>query len=371
MSNIFKFSCMIFKKKPIITVILVVMCVLLHWYAADENRVEIHYSLSIFPAVSNFLRLLFGFLPFSIGDLLYGAAVVFLMIKIFQLFRFFLSQKRRENYRQKILPALFTFINTLCIIYLVFNLFWGINYNRKGIAAQIGLEIKDYTVDDLTTINGILAEKVNSCKAALIKSAKPYPGNKELFAGVVKAYKNAAVKYPFLNYSHPSLKSSMWGWVGNYTGFTGYYNPFTGEAQVNTTVPKFTQPYTACHEAAHSIGYAKEMEANFTGYLAAVASDDTLFHYSVYTDLFLYANRSLYFADTAASSFYRKQLSPGVVADFKERSKFNRDHSSFLEPVIRVIYGKYLESNGQPKGIWSYDEVTAFIISYYKKFGTI
>jgi hypothetical protein len=163
----------------------------------------------------------------------------------------------------------------------------------------------------------------------------------------------------------------MWGWFGNYTGFTGYYNPFTGEAQVNTGVPKFTQPYTACHEAAHALGYAKEMEANFTGYLAASASADPLFHYSVYTDLFLYANRSLYFADTAASAAFRKQLLPSVIEDFKERARFSRAHTSFMEPIVRALYGSYLQANRQPKGLWSYDEVTAFIISYYKKFGTI
>jgi hypothetical protein len=79
----------------------------------------------------------------------------------------------------------------------------------------------------------------------------------------------------------------LWGWLGNYVGFTGYYNPFTGEAQVNTTVPKFLQPFTASHEVAHQLGYAKEMEANFVGYLAASHSTDTLFRYSVYLDLFL------------------------------------------------------------------------------------
>ncbi len=58
-------------------------------------------------------------------------------------------------------------------------------------------------------------------------------------------------------------------WLGNYLGFTGYYNPFTGEAQVNTTVPQFLLPNIALHEMGHQIGYAKEDEANFSAYLAA------------------------------------------------------------------------------------------------------
>jgi hypothetical protein len=174
-----------------------------------------------------------------------------------------------------------------------------------------------------------------------------------------------------MRYEPASLKTSLWGWLGNYSGFTGYYNPFTGEAQVNTTVPKFLQPFIACHEVAHQVGYAKEMEANFVGYLAATASDDTLFHYSVYLDLFTYANRNLFFIDSAAAKLYRKELLPSVVNDLKEWREFTRRHHGPLEPIVRWVYGKYLERNQQPMGILSYDEVTAFIISFYKKFGYI
>lgn len=163
----------------------------------------------------------------------------------------------------------------------------------------------------------------------------------------------------------------MWGKLGNYAGFTGYYNPFTGEAQLNTTIPKFLQPYTACHEVAHQLGYAKENEANFVGFLAAVASEDTLFHYSVYLDMFTYANRNLFETDSVAAKLYRKELIPAVQEDIKEWIAFNRKHRSLLEPAYRWMYGKFLQSNQQPGGIRSYSEVTGFLIAYYKKFGRI
>ena len=174
-----------------------------------------------------------------------------------------------------------------------------------------------------------------------------------------------------IKYHTISIKPSMWGWLGNYTGFTGYYNPFTGEAQVNTTVPEFLQPYIACHEVAHQLGYAKEMEANFVGYLAASASQDTLFHYSVYLDLFFYSNRNLYGNDSAGAKSFAMQLLPSVKADIKEWKDFNRRHKNPIEPVIRWVYGKFLEGNQQPQGVLSYDEVTSFMIAYYKKFGKI
>ena len=163
----------------------------------------------------------------------------------------------------------------------------------------------------------------------------------------------------------------MYGLAGNYFGFTGYYNPFTGEAQVNTKVPKFILPYTTTHEIAHQLGYAKEEEANFVGYLTATSSTDTLFHYSAYLDLFVYANRQLFFVDSVAAKDFAKQLIPEVKADIKEWREFLRRHKNPLEPVIRWAYGNYLKANQQPKGMTSYDEVIADLIAFYKKYGRI
>jgi hypothetical protein len=188
---------------------------------------------------------------------------------------------------------------------------------------------------------------------------------------VEEAYRAAEKIYPFLRYQPVSLKPSIWSWVGNYMGFTGYYNPFTGEAQVNTLVPKFLQPFTTCHEVAHQLGYAKEMEANFVSYLAATTSQDTLLQYSVYLDLFMYSNRNLFEIDSLVAKEYRKQLIPAVQSDLKEWKAFNKKYRNPVEPLFRWVYGKYLERNQQPQGVLSYDEVTSFIIAWYRKYGKI
>ena len=174
-----------------------------------------------------------------------------------------------------------------------------------------------------------------------------------------------------MRYRPVSLKPSIWGWLGNYTGFTGYYNPFSAEAQVNTTIPRFLLPFTTCHEVGHQLGYARENEANFAGYLAAVSSADTLFRYSTYLDLFLYANRNLYLLDTAAASQYRKGLSPAIMHDLELWRAFNLRHRNPFEPVVRWLYGMYLRSNQQPSGLFSYDEVTACVVAWYKKYGSL
>lgn len=358
-------------KKTIFLLILSVFCLLISFYSWDNLRVETGYSARFFPAFGRFLRGSFGKWPFSLGDILYGSALIYIVYKLIRIGRFAYKNRQLASYRKRLKQFGLNALIVCASIYIVFNIFWGINYNRKGIAWQLNLEVQKYSTAELREINCVLIERINSSKQALLKAAEPYPNNKELFEKVAKAYKLLETKYPYLAYHPVSLKSSYWSWFGNYTGFTGYYNPFTGEAQVNTTIPKFLQPYTACHEVAHQIGYAKEMEANFVGYLAAAASQDTLFHYSVYLDLFTYANRNLYMNDSVSAKIYRKDLDASVKKDIMEWREFNRKHVGRLEPLVRWIYGKYLQSNQQPNGMSSYDEVTGFLIAYYKKYKKI
>ncbi len=358
-------------KKAINVAFLLIICTIIHVYSNDAMRVETGYSSHFSPWFAGILRLVFGWLPFSIGDFLYGLMVCWLIWKIARFLARVIKKGKVPSRKQYLLSCCRKAVVFCCWLYIVFNIFWGINYDRKGIAWQLGLKMEKYSKEDLENINRLLVEKINASKKVLVTEKIKYPSNKELYGMVSSSYKNLLGKYPFLKYEPQSIKSSMWGWMGNYTGFTGYYNPFTGEAQLNTTVPKFLHSFVACHEAAHQLGYAKEMEANFVGYLAASASADTLFHYSVYLDLFVYANRNLFYVDSVSSKFYRKDLDTNVVADLREWAEFNRKHRSPIEPVFRWIYGKYLESNSQPQGLLSYDEVTAFIISYYKKFGRI
>ena len=306
----------------------------------------------------------------SIGDFLYGIVAIWLIYKCIKVI-YYLFQKNTAELRAKLIRNVYGIVIAGCVLYLVFNLFWGINYNRKGIAWQLALTDLKYTTRDLKIINQELLNKVNQAKTSLLNKQVAYPPHDVLFKKAADSYGRLMQAYPYLQYQPASLKRSLWGWFGNYAGFTGYYNPFTGEAQVNTTVPAFLLPFTSSHEVAHQLGYAREMEANFVGYLAATHSADTLFHYSAYLELFLYANRNLNGVDSAAAGNFRRLLLKPVKDDIREWYDFNKKHRGLLEPVVRWIYGKFLESNEQPQGILSYDEVTGLLIAFSKKYGKL
>ncbi len=345
---------------------LIFVVILIKFAANNTLWVENTYSNQIYSGFSHFLRILFGWLPFSFGDMVYLAAILWIIWKVVIFFTLLFTRRLSWRWvKNGAVKALFICI----IIYIVFNLFWGLNYNRKGIAAQLNLQITKIDTADLKRLQFFLLQKVNESKQALMVSQAPYPSNKKMFERAVGCYHDAEKVYPFLKYSGNSVKSSIYSWWGNYLGFTGYYVPFTGEAQVNTTIPAFMRPYTTCHEIAHQLGYAKEEEANFVGFLAVMASNDTLFNYSAYLDLFIDTNREVYFVDSSSAKAAALQLLPAVKSDIREWHEFLKRHQNPFEPIIRWMYGNYLKANMQPHGISSYDEVIVDLIAYYKKFG--
>lgn len=356
------------KRKKWIWITALILIVVIRLWAQNHFRIETYYSTDFYYFFAIALRWLFGWIPCSFGDILYLAAGCWLCWKVIKNCILILKKKfSRKVFLKKLWKLIFLFV----AIYIVFNIFWGLNYNREGITWQLHIKEVDYDKTNLTIMQDLLLQKVNETKKALINQKAVYPDKKELFKRAIECYTVAGKDYPFIQYKCISVKSSLYGWLGNYLGFTGYYNPFTGEAQVNTTVPEFLLPYITLHEMGHQLGYAKEDEANFSGYLAAANSHDTLFQYSAYLDLFVYANREVFYFDSTASYTAVKQLIPEVKADLLEWRRFNAQHRSFIEPAINWMYGKYLQINQQPEGLRSYNEVIAMLMAYYKKYGKI
>jgi hypothetical protein len=260
----------------------------------------------------------------------------------------------------------------LLFIYVFFNLFWGLNYDRYGSAYQFNIKQEKHTLADLTALENVLLQRLNTEAARVDSNALAAMEHKKtLFAEARRCYDSVQRRYPFLAYSPTSLKPSLFSYLGNYLGFQGYYNPFSGEGQVNTTVPVFLRPYICTHEMAHQLGYAKEMEANFIGFLAAKGSPNAVFRYSAYYDVFWYTYREIELRDTALAGQYYRQLHPRVVAHVQEARAFFKKYRNPLDPVINKLYSYYLNMNRQPMGMRSYNQVVGLLIGYRKQYGDV
>ncbi|MEO5593108.1 MAG: DUF3810 domain-containing protein [Chitinophagaceae bacterium] len=346
--------------------IIIVLVVLIKIFSIFPVAVEKYYSNGIYPLISRTLRFLFGWLPFSAGDIMYAVAVIYLIIKLVRFLKIVFKKKANKTFWWNGIQWL-GFYSLL--VYTVFNIFWGLNYNRLGTAYQMQLQMKPYSTDELNKVMNIVVDRLDSTAVKALQSRNVYLSKEALFTEAFQDYQLVKPQYPHLSYANKSVKSSLFSYLGDYMGYTGYYNPFTGEAQVNTTVPVFVQPFTTCHEMGHQLGYAKENEANFAGYLSGKSSADAAFTYSVYFDLYNYGIRELYGRDSVLALALIKRKPLQVKKDIIALRQFYDAYENPIEPYIRRLYGQYLRANEQPSGMQSYNEVMAFLIAYYKKFG--
>lgn len=344
------------------------MALAIRIFSSWPDAVETYYATGAYPYISGFQRILFGWIPFSIGDFLYLAAGVWLLFSLIRFIRRVFSRNTDAVYFKRIG---FNLLIGVLAVYVFFNLLWGLNYNRRGIDYQLKLQTLDYTNNDLKQVTKLVAVKLNDLQHASEYTRKDQKRKRTLFSRAVSAYDTLHRSVPFISYNFPSVKPSLYSYLGNYLGFTGYYNPFTGEAQVNTTVPLFVRPFTTCHEIGHQLGYAKESEANFAGYLSAISSNDTSFLYSVYFDMFAYCARYLYYADSVYLRQVSDGLSPAVKSDIRELRRFYKKYENPFETAIDRLYSQYLKANEQPSGKMSYNEVVSMLIAYYKRHGRI
>ena len=348
-------------------ILLILLSILIKWASWYPGWVERNYSLGLYPWIARVQRFLFGWVPFSLGDLFYAFLVLVILFKTYHLSRtLYLRKMNRRYFIRGLQQVIFFFL----FLYVSFNLLWGLNYNRRGIAYQLNLDVKQYTLEDLDTLTRSLHEKVNHYAGMVTASKRDSLDRKKyLFRGAVKAFEAASRVHSFLKYEPRSLKPSLYSYLGNYLGFQGYYNPFTGEGQVNTTVPRFLEPFVTAHEIAHQLGYARENEANFVGYIACRYYEDPGFRYSVYYDMYNYAVGEVFRRDTVLGKKFQDALHRQVKEDQEAFRDFYKKYRNPIEPIVMWGYGQFLKANNQPAGKRSYNEVVAWLIAYYKRYG--
>ena len=352
-------------KKKIVRIVLTLTAILLlKGLFAWSNRFCDFYFHRWYEWSSLAFRQVTGIVPFSIGDVIYTAwiiGVIFYLLKLcYKLIRLSWEGVALELLRG---------IHFLGMAYLIFLVLWGFNYERNTLTIDTGLVTGRYDTRQLYQLSDTLLQLVNREKANTgdtTGAMRADTAGGPVFKKAAAAYNAAAKTWPALQYQGVSVKPSLFARWLNYLGVTGYLNPFTNEAQVNTTVPPVLQPFITCHEIAHQLGYAPEEEANFVGYLAATSIPDSHFRYAANFDMFMYSVRQLGHRDsTLAKSIWNRTV-PGVKADYKAIIDFYEPYTGKVDEYSAILYDHYLKANHQSKGIRSYSEVTGWLVAYFK-----
>lgn len=342
-----------------LTLFLLVQIIALQVLKHFPEFVEKYYSLGIYPWISKISRYLFGWVPFSVGDLFY------LLIAIVAIRWLYKNVKRLRNDQVSFFVDILAAVS---VVYFMFHVLWGFNYYRLPLHKSLALN-NDYNTEQLLNTTYRFIEKSNALHRELgfadnVKIELPYT-QKEMFKKTLSGYKNLEKEFPQLAYSPRSIKKSSWSLGLTYMGYSGYLNPFSGEAQVNALMKTYKFPVVACHEEAHQIGYAAENEANFIATLATLHNDDRYMQYAGYIFTLRYLINEIARRDEAKYQELLTTINPGILESYKEMRDFWDSYQNPFEDFSKIFWDNFLKANNQSRGIMSYDYMVALIVNYY------
>ena len=326
---------------------------------------ERYYSNGIYPIIRSRLLFLFNYFPFSLGDILYVLIIAFLIIGIYTLIKFLISQQ----YRQAGLIIL-GFILKFQIGIFIFYALWALNYFRQPAQERLKLHNFDYSAPELLRVTSMLIDSANGSRASLKASDFLIP-DQQIVDPAIKAIAGLSTFDPPLIAIKPLTKSSLLSPLLNYLGTSGYFNPFTGEAQFNNLMPVYTQPFVACHEMAHQMGFGAEDEANFAGFIAAKSSDNKLMKYSAYYLASQEFMNEVWKTDSIAFRTLKGRISSAVIQDLETEREFWTKYQGTANKLSSIFYDNYLKANKQPEGLKTYNRMIKLSMAYYKKTGFI
>ena len=292
---------------------------------------ETYYSNLLYEKLSFSKNIIFDLTDFAIGEILYFSFILSLV------YFFFRDTK----------SIIYTGSSILIIIYF-FYISWGVNYFRIPLHKSISQEVylNEKKIETLTRFISIQCNKLKK----EINTKKT--GNKNN----LNSYKN------IIESKNKKFKYSNFSIILSYLGIKGYYNPFTNEANVNSEIPDILIPVTIYHELAHKQGFASESDANFIGFFNAYNNHEAEIQYSASFFAFRYLYHDLYKMNPNSAENIYESLNSEVKNDFSIVSNFWLYYSNRFQKIQKNIFDLFLKTNGQKKGINSYDEVVKLLL---------
>lgn len=348
-------------KKTIIALSIIPQIILIKILAQFPEIVENIYSHGLYIFISKLMRYAFGWIPFSVGDLMYTIAVIYLL-------RWLLIHRKKiiTDTKHWFLDVL----SAISVAYFAFHLLWAFNYYRLPLHQSLEIE-QDYTTAQLIDFTKSLIAKTNNIHLSItnndsVKVIMPY-SKTELLKKVPEGYDHLAEQFPYLAYSPRSIKRSLYSIPLTYMGFSGYLNPFTNEAQIDGLIPTYKYPTTGSHEVAHQLGYAAENEANFIGSMAAMKHPDVYFKYSGHAFALRHCLGELFKRDPETYKELVETINKGILKNYQEVREFWDAYQNPTEPLFKSTYSNFLKANNQSGGMESYSYVVALLVNYYAK----
>lgn len=298
----------------------------------------------------------FKWIPFSIGDVFYIFLLFFFVVALIQILR-------KTNRKKRILQTLIV-IN---ILYFLYQINWGMLYFSKPILEEhktqkISTQELINLTEDFIEITNFLRTQVKENNNGIF-SIEDW---KTLEKSIKEGEKNLPREYYNQQLKATNSKYSAFGSFMNYTGVLGYYNPFTAEAHINKNLPNTVLPFTEAHERAHQLGFAREQEANFIGFLICENSKNHALRYSAYFYTTRYLLLMINNIDKNKGENLKRKLNKDVKKDILFENEFWIKYEGPTKAFFHVTNDLFLKSN-QQDGAITYSYFINLLIRHKKE----
>jgi len=347
-----------YRKYLVIIEVCLLLQVLIYSMGNQPQWVERYYSRGFYPVFSYLNKFLFSWVPFSVGDIFYGAVVVGLVVAVYRLFHL-CFKKRWTAVGHKSLQI----VTYVFALYTFFYVNWGMNYYREPLAVTLGLDVTDISQDDYLAVLEKYIHHANALRSQLDLSLCDKIEAKQDIEAFIK--RDTLYDF-FLSKTQVKIKEPISSKLISYFTVSGYFNPFTSEVQVNQEIPVASYPFVSVHELAHQMGIGFEDDCNFIAFRKLMHDKNLWYQYSAYYSALESLFRPIY-DDKELLEKYRMMLSADVRNDFKEERAFWMSYSNWLDKFFALFYDGYLKHNNQPEGLSRYSMMARLIVAWEKQ----
>ncbi len=307
-------------------------------------------------------------LPFSLGEVLWSAAVLALL---FYLGRWVWLLFRRPDRLKRCARRAAGLAAAGLIVFCGYSLFWGVHYYGDSFSDKSGLTPRGATVEELASLTASFAAKASELSDSVARddSGVFAENTGDILARSRGIYQGVCREFSFLDGPERRPKPMILSRLYSVMSFTGFLFPFTGEANVNVDAPACLLPSTILHEMAHQRGVAPEQEANFVAILAGLRSDDAAFQYSSALLGYIHLSNALYSASpqlwNSTNAYLNDQVRADLAANNAYWAQFTSPVEEAVDKVSSQVYESFLESYDQELGLQSYGACVDLLTAYY------
>ncbi len=367
--------------------------------AAYPHITEKYYSTGIYPVIASILSRISNAFPFSLDDIFYISLIVvaitltgLLIISVCKKTIKFRGLRHCERgtskaisigYQQiassyrprnddlchvflqtlirkvRIKKIIYTLINVLAVVYILFYWLWGFNYFRIQLNERLTIPEQTVSKENFNYALDYLIESANKNHTDTFNISY-----NDINILVEKSYQESS---GFLKINYPqgvrNPKPITFSRFFAKAAISGYFGPFFNEIHINHYLLPVEYPWTLAHEKSHQFGITSEAEANFYAWIICNNSENSQIRYSANLNAlfyFLYEARKL--------KDYKNTISK-IDEDVKEDIREIINHwaklrNKHVEKAASKANDTYLKTNKIEKGIDDYNEVVKYVTEY-------